>query len=394
MDGQTQGCKEQLIAVKLKPSMIRQGGNHVELTNIQGSWLLFDQIRLEGPAQAELSPVGPVFIREVKAADYEIICDGKPAQALLVDVQHLEGTPELTVRVDGHTILTSTIESGRSILEAPMPAVQGPKTSPYAICLGQTVLAAGQVTRSSQAQVTPADYVDPLLGTAHSRWMIAPGPWMPFSMVKLSPDNQNSGWQAGYDPHIENVGGFSHIHEWTMAGLLMMPTTGALVTQVGDQYTPDQGYRSRIDRAREQARIGYYQVFLSDYGINAELTATTRASFQRYTFPKGREGRVLMDLQLPAEYTYILEGCEIRKVHDQRIEGWAAQNTPNVWSHDAHQECEQQFLHLCSFVSVQRGFRWRPRTRFPVMGTGTRLPSLPVPRCQTGRNCREYTGQW
>jgi putative alpha-1,2-mannosidase len=47
--------------------------------------------------------------------------------------------------------------------------------------------------------------------------MIAPGPWMPFSMVKLSPDNQNGGWQAGYDPIFETVGGFSHIHEWTMA---------------------------------------------------------------------------------------------------------------------------------------------------------------------------------
>jgi len=356
LNGQVQGCKEQLITVKLKPSVIRQGGNHIELTSIQGSWLIFDQVRLVGPTQAELAPASPVFVREVKAADYEIKVKAERAQALLVDVQHIEGAPELTVRLDGQTILSSTVESGRSILEAPMPAVRRPKISRYEVCLGQTVLAAGQVRRSSQRPITPADYVDPLLGTAHSRWMIAPGPWMPFSMVKLSPDNQNSGWQAGYDPHIENVGGFSHIHEWTMAGLLMMPTTGPLLTQVGDQYSPDQGYRSRIDRAHEQARIGYYQVFLSDYGIDAELTASTRASFQRYTFPKRQDARVLIDLQLPAEYTFILEGCEIRKVNDQRIEGWAAQNTPNVWSHDAHQEYRVHFV--IEFDRPMTSFGW------------------------------------
>ena len=356
LDGQTQGCKEQIITVKLTPSMMRQGGNHIELTSIQGSWLVFDQVRLEGPVGAKLSPVRSVFVREVKAAQYEIMHKGKPAQPLLVDVQHIEGEPELTVRVDRQTILTTPIESGRSILEAPMPAVSTPTVSRYELRLGSTVVAAGQVKRSSHAPMTPADYVDPLLGTAHSRWMIAPGPWMPFSMVKLSPDNQNSGWQAGYDPHIENLGGFSHIHEWTMAGLLMMPTTGPLKTQVGDQYHPDQGYRSRIDRAREQARIGYYQVYLSDYDINAELTASTRASFQRYTFAQADKGRVLMDLQLPAEYRFILEGCEIRKVSDQRIEGWAEQNTPNVWSHDAHQEYRVHFV--IEFDRPMSSFGW------------------------------------
>ena len=51
---------------------------------------------------------------------------------------------------------------------------------------------------------------------------------MPFSMVKLSPDNQDSGWQSGYDPSFESIGTFSHIHEWTMAGLGIMPANGPL----------------------------------------------------------------------------------------------------------------------------------------------------------------------
>ena len=80
----------------------------------------------------------------------------------------------------------------------------------------------------------PVDDVNPIIGTAGAglRWMMFPGAAMPFGMVKLSPDNKawsgiaGSG-RAGYDYKIPTILGFSHIHSWTMGGLLMMPTTGA-----------------------------------------------------------------------------------------------------------------------------------------------------------------------
>ena len=40
------------------------------------------------------------------------------------------------------------------------------------------------------------------------------------------PDNEDAHWKAGYEYNVENIMGFSHIHEWTMTGLLMIPTTG------------------------------------------------------------------------------------------------------------------------------------------------------------------------
>ena len=82
-----------------------------------------------------------------------------------------------------------------------------------------------------------------------------------------------------------------------------MPTNGKLVIQEGDEMDPDSGYRSRIRKQTEQAGIGYYAIHLDDYDIEAELTATTRCGFQRYTFPQDREGaRVLVDLHIPTEY--------------------------------------------------------------------------------------------
>lgn len=219
-------------------------------------------------------------------ASYEVEKDNKKYQPLLVDVEHLSGNPALSVKLDGECILATQLDTARYVLEALMPAVSKNKKSKYQIFINDELIKEGKIVRSVQPLQTAADYVDTKIGTAHSRWMIAPGPWMPFSMVKLSPDNQNMGWQAGYQPTFETLGCFSHIHEWTMGGLGMMPTNGQLFTKVGDQFRPDEGYRSRIDKTTEEAPLGYYKVYLSDTRIWAEVTATERASFQRYTFPK------------------------------------------------------------------------------------------------------------
>jgi putative alpha-1,2-mannosidase len=50
------------------------------------------------------------------------------------------------------------------------------------------------------------DYVDPFLRTSSCRWMLFPGPAMPFGMVKLSPDNTDE-WtmDAGYEYEIESI---------------------------------------------------------------------------------------------------------------------------------------------------------------------------------------------
>ena len=76
---------------------------------------------------------------------------------------------------------------------------------------------------SGQAQEKqPVDYVDPLIGTSNSRWMLFPGATMPNGMVKLSPDNQRGVWQGGYEYTVGSIHGFSHLHGWTMAGLMTM----------------------------------------------------------------------------------------------------------------------------------------------------------------------------
>jgi predicted alpha-1,2-mannosidase len=347
LEGKSGEIKSKPLVVDIEPGILRAGGNEIVLTILEGSWFVFDAVRLEADQPVQVQVHEKIFLRDVRVADYETMVEGKRVQPLLLDLETLGGEPGIVVTLDGRNIF-STVSEGkrRYVYEVPMPAVTRNKKSKYKILADGKTVAEGEVIRSGKELATPADYVDTKIGSAHSRWMIAPGPWMPMSMVKISPDNQNRGWQSGYQPTFETVGTFSHIHEWTMAGLGIMPTNGELFTSVGDQFDPDAGYRSRIDKFSEEAPLGYYKVFMTDTEILAEVTATTRCGLFRFTFPQDKDGRVMIDLHVEAEYDYQLPEVDVRKVSDTRIEGFSHQISPrpHVWSNDADQEYTVHFV--------------------------------------------------
>ncbi|GAA0340327.1 GH92 family glycosyl hydrolase [Bowmanella denitrificans] len=152
-------------------------------------------------------------------------------------------------------------------------------------------------------QFDPLPYVDPLIGT-DGKGKTFPGATVPHGMVQLSPDNGRTGWDwiAGYFYPDNIIAGFSHTHlSGTGAGDLydisFMPLTrpfNLLPTEGG----PKQGtIVSHFSHDQEQASPGYYQVRLTDYDINVELTAGARSGLQRYTFPAdAQQGVVRLDL--------------------------------------------------------------------------------------------------
>jgi predicted alpha-1,2-mannosidase len=343
LQGDLSGSTSKTIEIPIKQGTLKTGGNHITITVLQGSWIMFDQIQLEATTNIILQKPGKLFVDDVKGANYELIANDKRMQPLLVSCRYLSGLPRLRVELDGKQIFAANVEQGQYEFEAPMPAVTAKKQSLYQIFENNKVIESGTVTRIPHKLQTPADYIDTRMGTAHSRWMIAPGPWMPFSMVKMSPDNQNNGWQAGYDPIFESIGTFSHIHEWTTSGLGIFATNGKLKITVGDDMKPGSGYRSAIDKRSEEAPIGYYKAQLKDYDIKAEVTATIRCGLERFTFHKGRDSaRVLLDLRIPAEYNYQLKDISFKRVNEHRIEGTSHQYTP--WTKDADQDYTIHFV--------------------------------------------------
>ncbi len=171
------------------------------------------------------------------------------------------------------------------------------------------------------AQFEPIEYVDPLIGTSDSRPMQFPGAALPFGMVKLSPDNQKTGWKAGHEYHIKNIAGLNFIHDYHITGFYVMPVCGKIQTQPGPEDQPDLGYRSRISNKTEQAWPGYYSVKLDDYGIKAEVSATTRTGIQRYTFPESDDVAILFDLDIPYENKATVLNAKVKRVSHTEIEG-------------------------------------------------------------------------
>ena len=174
-------------------------------------------------------------------------------------------------------------------------------------------------------------FVNPLIGTgAHGHTY--PGASVPFGMVQLSPDNGVSGWDwcSGYNYSSNVIAGFSHTHLsgtgiGDMCDILLMPTTivdGALTSDV----------RSRFSHERESASPGYYTVDLLTNNIKAELTATERVGFHRYTFPSTNSSRhapiIIIDLahalnwDAPVETFLKIESPTIVSGY-RRSTGWA-----------------------------------------------------------------------
>ena len=179
----------------------------------------------------------------------------------------------------------------------------------------------------SQNNRNPVDYVNVFTGTSNSRWMLGPYAGVPYGMVQLGPDNQESGWMAGYDYSIMNVTGFSHIHAWTMAGLMVMPATQDFTKDNGASSKAYRGagagFHSRILKESEKASPGYYSCELYDADCKAELTASTHCGFHKYTFKAKDDVRILLVLNFPTEYKIDIQSAVINKIGNNVVEGFA-----------------------------------------------------------------------
>lgn len=156
-------------------------------------------------------------------------------------------------------------------------------------------------------------WVNPFVGTDKMGHTF-PGATVPFGSVQLSPDTDTIPYSsnglynpdayrycAGYQYSDSTIVGFSHTHfsgtgHSDLGDILVMPTVGKLMLNPGTSARSQSGYRSKFSHHNEHAEPGYYQVFLQNYGVNAELTVTTRVGVHKYTFPKSDSAHIIIDL--------------------------------------------------------------------------------------------------
>ncbi len=250
--------------------------------------------------------------------------------------------------------------------------------------LVQSIAAHGQKPVRQQA----LDLVNVFTGTSNSRWMMTPGACQPFGLVKFSPDNQENVWNGGYEYTLGSIGGFSHLHEFGLAGLSLMPATGKVLqypnqpkTFMGTADGPfgtmwTAGYRSRYRKQDETGSPGYYAVSLLDAGVRVELTATTRCGMMRCTFPQTTESRLLIDFLFPAEEKFEVLSAYARRVSNTELEGYVRQRNQYADEYTVHfvMQFSEPFQAVDSWetsvytgTETNYGTQWRnPSTQKPL----------------------------
>lgn len=168
-------------------------------------------------------------------------------------------------------------------------------------------------------------YVDPYIGSGgHGHVFV--GTSVPYGMIQLGPSNIHKGWDwcSAYHYSDSLLIGFAHTHLsgtgcTDLGDILIMPLN-EIRTPRGNQDDFNGGYASPYSHENEIARPEYYSVMVERYGIKAELAASDRVGFHRYSYPEGKPASVLIDLRegngSNAYDSYI------RKVDDYTVEGY------------------------------------------------------------------------
>ncbi len=164
----------------------------------------------------------------------------------------------------------------------------------------------------------PVDRVFPQMGSAWSRWFYFSSASQPFGLVSLFPDTKIDGeWKSGYRYSVDTIHDFSHIHEWQLSGVAVMPVvfTANELEQVFTDWS------SPFSHEKEKVNPGYHSVELERYQVQVELTATNRVGFHRYTFSTNDKKGVIFQLGDHLGPSDLVEGG-FEKNSDYEISGY------------------------------------------------------------------------
>lgn len=165
-----------------------------------------------------------------------------------------------------------------------------------------------QVLALGQNIISPADYVNPLMGTQSkpslSNGNTYPAIGLPWGMNLWTPQTgkMGDGWAYTYD--ADKINGFKQTHQpspW-------MNDYGAfaIMPGVGKPKFKEEERASWFSHKAEAAKPYHYSVYLADINVTTELTPTERAAFFKFDFPKTDSAYVVIDALNKGSYIKII----------------------------------------------------------------------------------------
>lgn len=197
------------------------------------------------------------------------------------------------------------------------------------------LLALAGITRATAGDKNYLRYVDPYIG-AGGHGHVFVGASVPFGAVQIGPQNIFKGWDwcSGYHYSDNLLIGFSHTHLsgtgcTDLGDIQIMPFSGEVRTRRGEQDDLSNSCSAYYRHENEQVSPYFYALTL-DNGIHAELTASCRVAFHRYTFPGDGEAHLLINLREGNGFPAVASSLRLIDDHTivghRIVKGWAPEH--------------------------------------------------------------------
>ena len=178
---------------------------------------------------------------------------------------------------------------------------------------------------NAQKNRDAVDYVNPLMGTQSvhslSNGNTYPAISRPWGMNFWTPQTgkMGDGWMYTYT--AEKIRGFRQTHQpspWIndYGQFSIMPVTGKLAFTEDDR-------ASWFSHKSETVKPYYYSVYLADYDVTTEMTATERAAHFQFTFPENKQSSIVIDAFDKGSYVKIIPS-------ENKIIGYTTRNSGGV----------------------------------------------------------------
>ncbi|MFJ1760765.1 GH92 family glycosyl hydrolase [Amycolatopsis sp. NPDC088138] len=173
---------------------------------------------------------------------------------------------------------------------------------PVTVVLAAVLFASSLTTMSAASGLSPADFVDPLIGSAGDG-NTYPGATAPFGMLAWSPtstrgDQTSTGAANGYQYDTTRIRGLSLTHvngagcnPGAAGDVPILPFAGD-VTSSPTADTTDAIYASNFSHADESATPGRYKLSLQN-GVTTDVAATERTAIGTLQYPAGKPASLL-----------------------------------------------------------------------------------------------------
>ncbi|TWO34651.1 glycoside hydrolase family 92 protein [Seonamhaeicola sediminis] len=197
---------------------------------------------------------------------------------------------------------------------------------------------------SCETKEVPKDYtvyVNPFIGTQNEGHTF-PGATTPLGMVQPSPESYNTHYE-GYE--MDHIAGYQYNDPWligftqthlngvgcpSMSDILLQPLNTDTINS-----NSRFNYKSTYKKESEVATPGYYKVYLDDFKVQVELTASEHVAYHRYTFDDPENAKLLIDLQYGVSWDINEIPLNILEAHQQFEDDYtlSGYRKARVWAH-------------------------------------------------------------